>query len=210
MTKQKPPEIDLIPNFDPPSPEDRPPVYLLQQQADLIGSKTGSQVRASVELAPSDAMPIAYDLVLTVPGLGYRHKLLRIEFGHDIWPVTVLAPPAPAVVAPDRQAYIAALTAVFASETFRKVIASMRALYLDDSVVGATGEAILSLFDNVVAKDVGIAAASMEEELARLPRHLREDADAALEGLVRRGFLAHQDIHYSLTEKGTRAVARVR
>jgi hypothetical protein len=209
MATLTPPEVDLIPDFDDPTPEDRAPVHLLRQQAELIERKTGFQVRASVQPSRSGSSTIAYELVLTVPGLGYRHKVLRIEFGLDVWPVTVAVYGSTTpIVAADKPSYIEALASVFRSETFRRIIAGMRALYQDDSVLGATDEAILSIFQRLGIRANGtLPAETLASEISKLPLRLKETADSSLEGLVRRGFLEQENDGYSLTQKGARTIA---
>ncbi len=210
MGKNNPPEVDLIPNFDAPTPEDVAPLHILRQQADLIESKTGFQVAATVKPARSSSSMVAYELELGVPNLGYRHKVLRIEFGLEVWPVVVESSFVETPTrANDKEQYVAALRKVFGSAAFRKVIGSMRALDGDDSVLGGVDEAVLHIFRlNMGDLNGDVPENVLRAEIAKLPGHLRVSADFSIESLVRKGLLEPKADGYTLTRKGWHVVQR--
>jgi hypothetical protein len=126
-------DLDLVPDLG-DDVEEPSSLKILRQQAEVIERKARQEVRAVVEIAPSGSTRLAYNLMLVVPHMGYRHKVLRIEFGIDGWPVDVSTPeePTPAS-ASDESSYADRLRQIFAAPSFRRVISNMRALSREES-----------------------------------------------------------------------------
>ena len=196
--------IDLVPDLD--EPEELSPLQILREQAQLIEQKAQQEIRAVVESARSGSTRLAYDLVLVVPLVGYRHKLLRIEFGIEGWPVDVSTPenPTPAR-ANDEASYGERLRQIFGAPGFRRVISHMRTLYREESELTPAEEAVLGIFAELKVEAGGcLPIGKLESSLRKLPGHLAENADAAMDGLDRKGLVmsAAGADGYVLTNKG--------
>lgn len=205
MSTKNPSDLDLVPDLggDVEAPT---PLQMLRQQADVIERKTNREVRAVVENTPSGSTRVAYNLVLVVPHIGYRYKVLRVEFGIDGWPVDVSTPDAPTPVsANDEASYADRLRQIFATEGFRRAVSNMRALSREESSLTPAESAMLGVFVSFnVGADEYLPTMSLSLSVQKFPAPIRQDADTALEGLIKKGLVmqsAHAD-GFVLTKKG--------
>lgn len=205
MANNNPAELDLIPDLGDDA-EEPAALRILRQQAKLIERKARHEVRAVVESGRSGSTTLAYNLVLAVPITGYRHRVLRIEFGIDGWPVDVSTPEEPTPLRThDELLYVNRLREIFGREEFRRVVSHMRALYREESALSPAEIAVLGIFRKFkVGADEYLPGTSLDLSLQELPMSIIEDAQDAMEGLTRKGLVTPtaKGDDFVLTKKG--------
>lgn len=102
------------------------PKAILQQQASLLGQKTGNLVEAEVVTSSGNNM-ITHSVFLVAPALGqYRYLLLRVIHPIDFYPLTIsFEPMNHSTTATSQEVFIEELGKILSSEKTKAIIQAL-------------------------------------------------------------------------------------
>ena len=136
---------DLWPEDIGPISESNGPVFILREQASLLGKKTNNLVEAEVmqlELSIWEKREFNYAFLIVAPALGnYQYELFTISHDIDSYPVTIyvgedmqaeVTEPREKLVAKSESEFVEILKKIFSTKRTKKVIGTLLSMVSEE------------------------------------------------------------------------------